>query len=295
VLLALAALAAAPGCSGGDDAATTTTAASATAGLTTVAPSTGPIVTTTTIGGTPVSDAEIYAQAGLDPTQSACVEQSGVDGEFAATPGPTPLDALVLTADDGRMVAIPPTVRTGTELQQLMLDTFAANCAPHDLLAALAALDGAAMDSSALADDLPARLLRRRTEGATPAELTCIEAGFRAAPVRLASLGADPRAIESGCARGERRATWRRTALENGLRTAGATDAERTCLASTTGDRALLAAAVDAVAQGESPAGSAAGEPDVTPACVSMDRLQQLALDIVARGADFGAETLAPS
>jgi hypothetical protein len=172
-----------------------------------------------------------------------------------------------------------------------MLDALAGECAPHDVLAKLAALDGAALDEAALADDLPARLFLRTTEGATPAELSCIDAKFREAPVRLSSLAADPRLVESQCASAERLAAWRTNALDAGLRTGGASDQERSCIVASVTDQALLAAAVDLVGQGESPA---PGDGSTAPTCLTVDRLQQLALDVVAKGADFGAETLAP-
>ena len=47
-------------------------------GITTVPPSIVPLTTTTTIEGTPVSDAEIYAQVGLTVEQGACIARNAV-------------------------------------------------------------------------------------------------------------------------------------------------------------------------------------------------------------------------
>ncbi|MEI2651032.1 MAG: hypothetical protein V9G12_02450 [Microthrixaceae bacterium] len=153
-------------------------------GLTTVPPSIVPLTTTTTIEGTPVSDAEIYAQVGLTVEQGACIAASGAEGDFESTPGPALTDAMVLAAETGAMVAIPATLRTSTELELTILTALAGDCAPADRLAALAAVDGQALDDAALADDLPVRLFHRTRDGATPAELACIEAKFREAPAR---------------------------------------------------------------------------------------------------------------
>lgn len=261
------------------------------AGVTTAPPPVVPITTTTTIAGTPVSDAEIYAQVGLDAKQAKCVEDSGIDGQFEATPGPGLLDALVLTGDHGAMVAVPAALRTGTELEQLMLDTLAKDCAPPDLLAKLAAIDGAALDEEAITDDLPVRLVERKADGATGAEVSCLDAKFREAPARLSSLAAIPALVEVQCASAERRAAWRSAALDRGLATATASPAERSCLVANAADQVLLSEAVDAVGSGDTSSSPIA---DATPTCVSADRLWQLALDVVAKGADFGAEALRP-
>lgn len=263
-------------------------------GITTVPPSIVPLTTTTTIEGTPVSDAEIYAQVGLTVEQGACIAASGAEGEFESTPGPALTDAMVLTADTGVMVAVPATLRTSVELEQLILTTLADQCAPADLLAELAAVDGQALDDAAITDDLPVRLFHRTRDGATPTELACIEAKFREAPARLSSLAANPRLVEAQCAPAERLAAWRTAALDRGLGAAKATDVERTCLADagSTEEQALLAAAVDAVGSGDT-----SGDPLTGTAliCASADRLYQLALNIVALGDDFGVEPLQPS
>jgi hypothetical protein len=246
-----------------------------------------PLTTTTTIAGTPIGDAEIYAQAGLTREQGACIDASGFNGDFTATPGVGLLDPLVLTTGD-KMVAVPADVRTSAELEELMLAALAEDCAPADARSRLAAIDGAAIDDAALADDLPIRLEQRKAEGATPAELACIEARFREAPTRLSSLAANPKLVESQCAPAERLAAWRHAALDAGLRAAGATDAERACLVDNPGDLVLLEAAVDAVGSGDA-SGMQGASP---PTCVPGDRLLELSVDITAKGADFGAETL---
>ena len=263
-------------------------------GLTTVPPSIVPLTTTTTIEGTPVSDAEIYAQVGLTVEQGACIAASGAEGEFESTPGPALTDAMVLAAETGAMVAIPATLRTSTELELTILTALAGDCAPADRLAALAAVDGQALDDAALADDLPVRLFHRTRDGATPAELACIEAKFREAPARLSSLAANPRLVESQCAPAERLASWRTTALDRGLGAAEATSTERACLASPSAaaDQALLAAAVDAVGSGDTSSDPLAG---ATPSCSNGARLYELALNIVALGDDFGVEPLRAS
>ncbi|MFN8052906.1 MAG: hypothetical protein U0Q22_15780 [Acidimicrobiales bacterium] len=277
--------------SGADRGATTTVVPNASDddSVTTLVPS-GPVVTTTTVAGTPVSDQEIYAQAGLTPTQAACVEASGVNGDFTTTPGPSALDATVLESDAGR-VAVPASVRTGTELELTMLEALASTCAPADVLGRLAAIDGAAEDAAAIGDDLPVRLFQRKAVGATAAELACIDAGFRASPARLSSLVAAPQLVEAGCASAARRTEWRRRSIDAGLGTAKATAAERACLSTNDADLASLGVVVDAVAAGDV---SQAGPQDkYSPTCVSGRRLFELAVDIVATSADFGAETLA--
>lgn len=287
VVAAVLALVALGGCSSDDDGAGSSATTASPFG--TVTPSTGPITTTTAVEGTPVADAEIYAQAGLTTEQGECIAASGVDDDFTATPGVGLTDPIVLTADNGKMVAVPAEIRTSTELETLLLTTLAAECAPADALTRLARIDGEAADAAALSDDLPVRMFQRRTEGATDAEVSCIEAKFREAPARLSSLAASPGLVEAQCAPAERLTDWRSTAIDSGLRTAGATDAERACLVPSEQDLALLGVAVDAVGSGEV-------TPDVlgtaTPGCVAADRIVQLAVEIVAKGVDFGAEEL---
>ena len=94
----------AAGCSSDDGDAPSGTAD---AGATTVPPSIVPLTTTTSTPGTPVADSEVYAQAGLTAEQGECIESSGIDGEFETTPGPTPQDAMVLSAR-AKIVALPP-------------------------------------------------------------------------------------------------------------------------------------------------------------------------------------------
>lgn len=284
---ALATLSVLAACSSGDDSSSPDT----TFGATTVASSIVPLTTTTTIAGTPVSDAELYAEIGLTPEQGACIDESGVNGDFETSLGPGPLDALTLIGDDGTMIAVPASLRTGTELEQTMLDALAKDCAPAELLAELARVDGTALDDATIADDLPVRLYQRRADGATEAELACLDAGFRAAPARLTSLAANPVLVEAPCASPERRATWRRNAFDRALSTAGAPDEERVCLMDTPADQALLGAAVDAVGSGDTSTNPLAG---TEPACAGVERMYQLAVDILASGADFGAEPIAP-
>jgi len=262
------------------------------AAATTSSPSVVPLTTTTEVEGDPVSDQEVYTQVGLSPEQSACIEAAGVNGDFQVDTGATPTDAIVLTAEDSTMVAVPSTLRTGTELEQLILSTLAADCAPADLLSKLAALDGEAGDAAALTDDLPARLAARRADGATETELSCLDAAFRAAPARLSSLAASPGLIESMCAPAERRDAWRRAALDRGLATAGATVDERACVVADVHEQLLLAAAIDAVGSGDV---SANPFRDEVPACGTTDRLNEIALGVVSAGADFGAEDVAPA
>ena len=53
------------------------------------------------------------------------------------------------------------------------------------------------------------------------------------------------------------------------------------------GDTLLLSAAVDVVSDGNAPDSSS-----VLPECMSADRMVEVAVDLVAAEADFGAETL---
>ena len=254
--------------------------------VTSVVPSTGPLRTSTTVPGDPMSDADVYALAGLTPQQQQCLAQTGVDGEVEITPGATDVDPLVLTFESG-MVAVPPTLRTGTELEQLILDTLAKDCAPPEALSKLAAIDGAAIDEAAIADDLPMRIEQRRADGATADERSCLDREFRAAPARLTSLAANPGSVEARCADAERRSEWRAAALLRGFFDAGVPEAEATCLATKPGDTLLLSAAVEVVSDGNAPDSSS-----VLPECMSADRMVEVAVDLVAAEADFGAETL---
>lgn len=271
------------GCSSDDN---DESSARASGAVTSVVPSTGPLRTSTTVAGDPLSDAEVYALAGLTPDQQQCVTQAGIDGDVEITSGATDPDPLVLTFDSG-MVAVPPTLRTGTELEQLILETLAKDCAPTEVLSKLAAMDGAAIDEAAIADDLPVRLDQRRADGATDAERSCLDREFRAAPARLASLAANPGSVEARCVDVERRSEWRAAALLRGFLDAGVPEAEATCLATKPGDTLLLSAAVDVVSDGNAPDSSS-----VLPECMSADRMVEVAVDLVAAEADFGAETL---
>lgn len=247
-----------------------------------------PVVTSTTVAGTPVAESEIWAEAGLTSAQGDCIAESGVDGEFSTTLGGSPLDPMVLESDEAS-IEVPASVKTGADLERLMLAELAADCAPANLLDRLAVIDGAALDTAALEDDLPVRLLYRRAAGATEAELTCIEAGFRAAPARLSSLAALPEMIEAPCAPGDRLLVWRRTTIDAALTTAGATEAERSCLVTDPDDLAVLGEAIAAVESGDM---STFAEPETPPTCVSLVRITTLAVDAMANGADFGVEEL---
>lgn len=241
--------------------------------------------TTTTVSPGAV---EMYEQAGLDPREAACVAASGVEGEFTVTAGATVADPIVLESGD-RRIEVPTALRTGVELERLLLGALAASCAPPSSLDRLASIDGTASDELALADDLPPYLEGRRSAGATPDELACLEAGFRAAPARLSSLAASPAAIELLCVSADRREEWRRTSLDLALSGAGATPEERACLTLSALDQAALAELVIddiATAPDAGPTeGGGAPAPDA-PVCADAARLGELAVELLADGVD---------
>lgn len=252
------------------------------------APTTGPLRTSTTVEGEPVESSEIYQQAGLTPDQAACVEASGIADEFVATPGADEDSPTVLESDRGR-VEVPATVRTGAELERVMLAGFAADCAPFPVLDRLAMIDGAANDAVAISELLPLRLEQRRVAGATAKELDCLGTEFREAPALLASLIADPARVEAECASASRRAAWRKASLDAGLSLTSATEEERDCLTDLD-DLVDLAELVDAVEAGGEVVDPEGGS---SLACVDAGRRRQIALDIVAKQATFLAENLA--
>jgi hypothetical protein len=254
---------------------------------------TGPPVSTS-VPGEPVSGPEAYAAAGLTPEQSRCVGASGVDDSFTATAlGDGDAPDVVLEADGHSAIVVPSSVTSGVDLELRMLTSLAARCAPTETLTRLAQLEGAADDAAALDDDLPERLLQRKAVGATPNELDCIEKGFREAPALLSSLVANPRRVESACTTPARLLAWWRTSITRGLTTAGATPDEIDCLLDSPDALAALGDTVQALSDG-----TAAIRPDggVTGAggrvCLTTDRLGQVAIGVVAKQADFGAESL---
>lgn len=241
--------------------------------------------TSTTLAAATV---EVFEQAGLDPRESACVGASGVDGEFTVTPGATVADPIVIETGDVRL-EIPPELRTGVELERLLLGTLAASCAPASTLDRLASIDGTATDEAVIADELPPYLDARRAAGATPEELACLDAGFRAAPARLSSLAASPAAVELTCVSADRREEWRRAAVDQALAAAGASPEERACLAVSPVDQAALAAVLDGdptATAGEVPTDGGGAPAPGGPVCGTAERLGALAVEMLADGVD---------
>lgn len=241
--------------------------------------------TTTTVSPGAV---EVYTQAGLDPRETACVAASGVEGELTVTPGETLQDPIVLEAGTTR-IEVPPELRTGAELERLLLGALAASCAPPSSLDRLASIDGTASDELVVSDELPPYLERRRGAGATPEELACLDAGFRAAPARLSSLAASPEMVELQCVGVDRRAQWHRTALDLALAGAGATPEERACLSLSVLDQValseILSRDVAATNDAEVTEGGGAPSPD-DPVCADGARLGALAVELLADGVD---------
>lgn len=259
-------------------------------------------VTTTTFPTSPAArTVEDYVAAGAAPDAARCLVaarlERDLDVELPAEPGGSIVVRLLaedpqatpedLAPDAEPLLAFDADVATGAEVQRALLDALGAECLHAAGRQALAERLGAEDDAAALAEALPVELERRRGTGASDDELACLEAGYRAAPARLASLAADRRVVEADCITAPRREMMRRAGIARGLTEAGATDEERDCLVVDDADLAVLADTMAAALGG-------IGEVPTDDAvrCTTGQRLGEIAVGALAREVDFGGEDL---